>query len=663
VNPLQQLEALSGNPGAFTFVPANDPTGQAVPSSALSTSASSVTGNLARTSGPGSPTLDPTIDFTTVSGHGQLAPGSYTWTGYLFVPTTDTYTFDVQQSSSVPLANVTFSLDGVNQTLAPAANVYGPTVPGSPTNAGYTEPLLTNRQSATITLNAGTFHALTITFNNTTGGPASFRFAYSRVNGDIADAASAAVGKKLAIVFVNDGVGATSQIANPYGASPPTISSVVALSAASTNLIEAIAAANPNTVVVLDTANPVLTPWSDRVKGILEMWFAGQEGGTSTARVLLGQANPSGHTALTWPANATDTIWAYNQPTPLYPGDTTGPHFERLNGNGGCTGTGCPTATGTIETEGIYTGYRFFDKLGIAPRFPFGFGLSYTMFSFSNLRVARASDGGLDVTFAVTNTGSVAGADAVQVYVGPPARQPADVQFAVRSLVQFDRVELQPGQSQQERLHVAPKELSYWSDQQQRWVLDADGRRVFVGDADAPANLPLQATVAGSDQGNITCANQQLSAVQISGNLTVPSGAWCDLIDVTVTGNLQIHGGSGVRILNTRIQGNLQIDGTSDAADPLSAHANVVCDTTIGGNVQVIGSANNPWIISGCSTGMGNQIDGNLQFINNAASRNLIAGNTIRGNLQCQNNGSVTGGDNVVGGNLQGQCAGLGHRP
>ena len=98
-------------------------------------------------------------------------------------------------------------------------------------------------------------------------------------------------------MFVNDGVGATSSTPNP--ALPgTTISAPTQLSPASTALINAVAAVNPNTVVVLNTANPVLTPWLTNVKGVLESWFAGQEGGTAMARVLLGLADPSGHTAL-----------------------------------------------------------------------------------------------------------------------------------------------------------------------------------------------------------------------------------------------------------------------------------------------------------------------------------------------------------------------------
>ena len=105
---------------------------------------------------------------------------------------------------------------------------------------------------------------------------------------------------------------AASPAGTPYDGH--TISAVTAMSAANVDLINAVAAANPNTIVVINNDNPVDTSWIGSVKAVLDMWFAGQEGGTSTARILLGLANPSGHTALTWPANRTDTIWGYNEP-------------------------------------------------------------------------------------------------------------------------------------------------------------------------------------------------------------------------------------------------------------------------------------------------------------------------------------------------------------
>lgn len=379
------------------------------------------------------------------------------------------------------------------------------------------------------------------------------------------------------------------------------------------------------------------------------------------ARVLLGLADPSGHTALTWPADPNDTIWGYNQTTPLYPGDTLGQHPERLNGNGGCaviTGSSatCPAATQTTESEGIYTGYRFFDKEGITPQFPFGFGLSYTSFGFSNLRTRRADDGGVDVSFTVKNTGHVAGADAAQVYVGPPRHAPAGIQFAVRSLAQFDRVALDPGRSQTITLHVPSRELSYWSENTQQWVLDASGRKLWVGDADTPASLPLSTSLDQAPT-NTSCDNEQFNATTINGNLTVPHGAWCDLVDVTVKGNVKLLASSGVRIQSATIAGNLDVQDAKHAADPLSANANIICASTIGGNLRVQDSAaGSPWNIGGCGD---NTIQGNVEFSHNAAHGNEISGNTVGGNLNCTLNGGVSGKGNKAK-KLQGQCSTLG---
>jgi beta-glucosidase len=655
ISPLQQLKAFTGNAGAFTYVPANSPSGEPVASSALSDSATSVTGSLDRTTGPGAPATDSSLDFTTASGNGQLAPGAYTWTGYVYVPASDTYKFRFQFSSVIPTASVTFALDGTTQTLGKAENVYGNGVtsahgaalPGTPTDTGYTEAGLTNLVTPAASLTGGTYHQVTITFNNATAGPASFRFAYSRASGDIADAAAAAKGKKLAVVFLND-FGASTSIPNPYGTTPATISAPATLNAANTQLIQAVAAANPNTVVVLNTTNPVLMPWVGSVKSVLEMWFSGEEGGTSTARLLLGLANPSGHTDITWPANATDTLWGYNQTVPLYSGDTAGPHLERLN-NG-------PNGT-TNETEGIYNGYRYFDQEGITPLYPFGWGLSYTSFGYSGLRVWRTSDGGLDVSVRVANTGRDDGSTVPQVYLGAPDRQPAGIQFATRQLAAFDRVTLRPGQSTEMAMHVPLRQLQYWSASQQQWLTVAGSRTVYVGDADSPSSLRLAARVTIPSSGTITCDDTQLSAVMVAGNVVVPPGSWCDIIDSSVAGNVVVSG-SGLRIAGSTINGSLVAAGVRDADDPLSSGANVVCDTTVNGNLIIIGSARRaPWNLGQCG---GNTVKGNLTFHGNAASGNVLAGNTVGGSLSCSGS-AVTGGANQVGGNkitgrTEGQC-------
>lgn len=667
INPLQQLQAFSGDSSAFTYVPAGAPSGEPVPSSALSTSDTSVTGGLARTTGPGSPTTDPALDFTTASSDGQapLAPGSYTWTGFVFVPTTDSYAFRFQMSSGVPTSDVTFTLDGTNEPLTTADPVYGTNggfgggtaIQGSPTNAGYTEAGLTNDEFVAGSLTGGTFHPVTITFDNTTTSPASFRFAYSRAQGDIADAARAAVGKKMAIVFVDDngapteigGGAASTTIPNPYGDDPATISAPESLPPDQVALVNAVAAVNPNTVVVLNTTNPVLLPFVSKVKSVLEMWFSGEEGGTSTARLLLGLADPSGHTPMTWPANATDTIWGYDETTPLYPGDTIGPHLERLNDG--------PNGT-TDETEGIYEGYRFFDKEGITPMFAFGSGLSYTSFSDKGLTVKHTADGGLAVSFTVKNTGTVAGTAVPQVYVGAPSVQPSGVQFAVRSLSGFTRVSLAPGVSQKVTIQVPARQLEYWSDAQQRWMSTTGTRTVWVGTGDSPSTLPLHTKIGSQANGNMVCQNTAINATVINGDLTVPDGSWCDLVSVTVNGSVKVSGSSGLRIRSTAIRGDLTITGSAQAADPNSAGSDTVCASTIGGDVKITGSGRPVvWSLGGCGDGGGNQIAGSVTFNNNVARGSQVEGNTIGGKLTCTGNGEVSSTDNTVAGKSSGQCA------
>src|SRR5262249_44934023 len=159
---------------------------------------------------------------------------------------------------------------------------------------------------------------------------------------------------------------------------------------------------------------------------------------------------------------------------PLYNGDIAGPHLERLNNGAGGT---------TDETEGIYNGYRFFDKEGITPLFPFGYGLSYTSFGYSNLRVTGAADGGPTATAPGSDTGSTV----PQVYLGAPSTQPAGIQFAVRQLAAYDRITLQPGQSAQVTMNVPLRQLQYWSAAKQQWITAAGSRTVYVGTADSLA--------------------------------------------------------------------------------------------------------------------------------------------------------------------------------
>jgi beta-glucosidase len=236
-----------------------------------------------------------------------------------------------------------------------------------------------------------------------------------------------------------------------------------------------VAAAQPNTVVVLNTGDPVLMPWLQNVKAVLEMWYPGQEGGTSTARLLLGQADPGGKLPISWPASGDQTPFAG--------------HPERITGDG----------SKVVFSEGLFMGYRWYDQQQIEPLFPFGHGLSYTQFAYSGLVIQPGADG-LEVSFDLQNTGSVRGAEAPQVYVGPPPNPPPLVQFAPQKLAGFERVELGAGRSKHVSVHVSRRELSYWSTAQQRWVLPKGERAVSVGASSR--DLRLQGNVqVGAGQG------------------------------------------------------------------------------------------------------------------------------------------------------------------
>jgi beta-glucosidase len=139
-------------------------------------------------------------------------------------------------------------------------------------------------------------------------------------------------------------------------------------------------------------------------------------------------------------------------------------------------------------------GYRWYDQQNITPLFPFGHGLSYTQFAYSGLEVRPEGDR-LEVSFEVRNTGSVRGAEAPQVYVGPPSNPPPLVQFALKKLVGFRRVELGAGESERVRVQVSRRELSYWSTGLQRWVLPSGERTVDIGASSRDLRLHAKAVI------------------------------------------------------------------------------------------------------------------------------------------------------------------------
>ncbi|OLB76989.1 MAG: glycosyl hydrolase [Actinobacteria bacterium 13_2_20CM_2_71_6] len=231
-------------------------------------------------------------------------------------------------------------------------------------------------------------------------------------------------------------------------------------------LISAVVAANTHTIVVLKTGGPVLMPWLSKVPAVLEAWYPGEEDGNAVADLLFGKANPSGHLTMSFPKSNSDT-----------PANTAAQY---------------PGVNGTVHyTEGLQVGYRWYDAHNDTPLFPFGFGLSYTTFSMANLSVPSApgSNGTVTVSLDVTNTGSRAGADVVQVYVSAPA----SAGEPPKQLKGFAKVSLAPGQTRHVTITLQDRAFSIWSTSAGKWTAVPGVHTVLVGDSSR--NLPLKDTV------------------------------------------------------------------------------------------------------------------------------------------------------------------------
>jgi beta-glucosidase len=235
-------------------------------------------------------------------------------------------------------------------------------------------------------------------------------------------------------------------------------------------LIARVAAANPHTIVVLETGGPVLTPWRDRVAAIVEAWYPGAQGGAAIARVLFGDVDPSGRLPVTFPRSEADGPTAGDPQS--YPG----------------------VAENETYREGVFVGYRWFDARGRMPEFPFGFGLSYTTFGYSGLRVTATPGRGLAGTVSahVTNTGTRTGAEVAQLYLGlPPA---AGVPQPPRQLKGFQKVVLAPGGGADVSLPIDLRSLAHWDATTDAWQVTPGCYRVMVGSSSR--DLPLQGGLA-----------------------------------------------------------------------------------------------------------------------------------------------------------------------
>ncbi len=277
-------------------------------------------------------------------------------------------------------------------------------------------------------------------------------------------AAAAAKAAKVAVVFADNFESEGSDLTN------------ITLSGNQNQVISAVAKANSHTIVVLNTGGPVTMPWLSKVHGVIEAWYPGQQDGAAIASLLYGDSNPSGHLPETFPKSLAQTPTASAR------------QFPGVNGV-------------STYSEKLEVGYRYYDTAHVTPLFPFGYGLSYTSFRYSHLtlsktRVANAVSGPgggqsstlVSVKATVTNTGTRAGADVAQLYLGDPhsTGEPA------RQLEGYKRVALQPGQSTTVSFPVTGHALSYFSTKANGWVVPDGDFEAYVGDSSALSDLPLR---------------------------------------------------------------------------------------------------------------------------------------------------------------------------
>ena len=224
-------------------------------------------------------------------------------------------------------------------------------------------------------------------------------------------------------------------------------------------LISAVARANPNTVVVLINGTPVAMPWIEDVSAILEAYYPGQEGGNAIPRILFGQVNPSGKLPETFPQKVEDNPSFGN-----FPGEPDQVNYK----------------------EGIYVGYRHYDTRNIEPLFPFGFGLSYTTFQYTNLSRDVAGDGSVRVDVDITNTGQVTGKEVVQLYIRDPE---STTNKPGKELKGFKKIGLDPGETKRVSMEVTRDQFAHFDELKDGWIVEPGLFEILVGSSSRDIRL------------------------------------------------------------------------------------------------------------------------------------------------------------------------------
>jgi beta-glucosidase len=237
-------------------------------------------------------------------------------------------------------------------------------------------------------------------------------------------------------------------------------------------LIEQVAAVNPNIIVVLNSGSPIEMPWLDKVRGVVQLWYNSQEQGNALADILFGDASPSGKLPITFPKRLQDN-----------------PSYINFPGEGGKVSYG----------EGLFVGYRYYDKKGVEPLFPFGFGLSYTSFEYSNLRLEPEEfniSEGLRVSLDVRNTGSRSGKETIQIYV-------RDVHSSLirpeKELKAFTKVSLKPGEKTMVTVQLDKEAFWFYDATQGAWITQPGEFEILVGASVQDIRLTGEAKLIAND--------------------------------------------------------------------------------------------------------------------------------------------------------------------
>ncbi|SDO70941.1 beta-glucosidase [Nakamurella panacisegetis] len=393
--------------------------------------------------------IEPNIDdhYTQAPGPGVNAAGfSVRWTGFLTAPVTGTYTFSMANTGGVRM-----TLGG--QSVFNDWAQYGPGTSAIHLVGGQKTPITVENYQP---INSATGPVAGTPSSPPTNGSVTLGWQTPDVDA-IAAAAAAAKTADVAVVVVNDDEMEDGDRQN------------LTLPGAQDDLVAAVAAANPKTVVVLNTGAPVLMPWLDSVSSVVESWYGGQANGAALASVLFGDVNPSGKLPQTWPASMSQMPTA---DATQYPGTVD-----------------VSTNTSTLDySEGLDVGYRWYDAHNVTPLFPFGFGLSYTSFGFSDIAVGSpAADGSRKVTATVTNTGTSTGSEVAQLYLSYPtaAGEPP------KTLKGFQRVTLAAGDSTPVTFTLTQSDLQIWDSTAHNWTITPGDYQIHVGDSSR--DLPLTA--------------------------------------------------------------------------------------------------------------------------------------------------------------------------